>query len=96
MSYKMDDALLRLERIHVTSRYMQVWLSFMDEDEIRLHLSRIHEDVGNARQVAESWHEFARMNGVELEPRTRRYVQPALLFLPLALWHWLAGKLRRH
>jgi hypothetical protein len=91
----MDDALLRLERIHVTSRYMQVWLPFMDEDEIRLHLSRIHEDVGNARQVAESWQEFAEMNGIELEPETRRYAQPLLLLWPLALLARLWSRLWR-
>ena len=60
----MDRAIERLERLWVTGRYLQVWLEFMDSEEVQLHIGRIVEDLGNAGQIANYWRKFAQKNGV--------------------------------
>lgn len=62
----MDRAVRRLERLHITTRYLQLWLPFMDEAEKQLHLSRIIADLNDASQAANYWRDFARENGIEL------------------------------
>jgi hypothetical protein len=93
--YRMDDAPLRLERIHVTLRYIQLWRRYMSDEELEKHIARAYEDTGNARQVAKYWKEFAEMNGVELEPQPRHHIKPLIIIWPLALGRWLAKRLRR-
>jgi hypothetical protein len=64
--YRMDDAERRLERVHVTLRYIQLWRKFMANEELDLHISRAYEDAGNARQIAKYWKDFAKKNGIKL------------------------------
>jgi hypothetical protein len=64
--YRMDDAERRLERLHVTLRYIQLWREFMSDEEFDLHISRAYEDAGNARQIAKYWKDFAKKNGIKL------------------------------
>lgn len=63
----MDRAVGRLEKMWVTGRYLQVWWEYMGEEEKKLHLSRITEELANARQIANYWRQFAEKNGVLLK-----------------------------
>lgn len=63
----MDRAVMRLEKLWVTGRYMQVWWEYMDDEEKQLHLHRITEELANARQIAGYWRQFAEKNGIEVK-----------------------------
>jgi hypothetical protein len=65
-NYRMDAADRRLERIHVTLRYIQLWRRFMSDEELEKHIARAYEDAGNARQMAKYWKEYAKKNGIKL------------------------------
>jgi hypothetical protein len=62
----MNGAVGRLERMYITARYLELWWNYMPEDERKLHLSRLAEDLGNASQVAAFWRKFAHQNGIKL------------------------------
>jgi hypothetical protein len=69
--YRMDDAELRLERIHVTLRYIQLWRRFMSDEELAQHIARAYEDAGNARQIAKYWKDLAKKNGIKLPDESK-------------------------
>lgn len=67
MKATMDRAVGRLEKLWVTGRYMQLWWEYMSDEEKQLHLERLTEELGNARQIANYWRQFAEQNGIEVE-----------------------------